>query len=100
MVKLISTLTYSHTTPLAFPMIIKLDHIEINIDWQIGGVGTVYQALQIKMDQIVFPVFHAFATPNLDPATGALEPLTDFVLTMFTFKEFSGNARFDLKYLS
>jgi hypothetical protein len=81
--------------PLPFPIIVDIDHIAIDIAWQVGGVGKVYRTLSTKVDLINLPAFHVFAIPDLDPVSGALEPLQDLVLNMLSFKEFVGNARFN-----
>ena len=80
--------------PLSFPIVAKLNHVEIDIGWQVEGVGKVYEALHVKLDTINLPYFHVAAIPDLDPINGGFEPLQDLVLNMLQFREFLGNARF------
>ena len=80
--------------PPPFPIHVKLDHIEIDIGWQVDGVGFVYGGLGIVLDSINLPSFRVKATPDLNPDTGGVHALEDLLMNMFQFKEFLGNARF------
>jgi hypothetical protein len=68
--------------------------LEIDIGWQVAGVGKVYEALHVRLDSISLPAFHVSATPDLNPVNGGFEPLIDLLIQLFSFKEFLGNARF------
>jgi hypothetical protein len=81
------------TTPPPFPVTIKLQYLEIDIGWQLEGKGSVYRAMQVKMDHIELPSFKVFASVNLDEENGALKPLRELVIQMLTFEPFTSNAR-------
>ncbi|KAJ3269132.1 hypothetical protein HDV01_001832 [Terramyces sp. JEL0728] len=70
-----------------------LSAIEIQMAYQVGGTGFVYDAFDITIDIFKPPYVHLMAVPNMDPKVGIVRPMLDCLLRILDFQSFSENAR-------